>query len=141
MKVLPFTKLFIMKDEVVNILLDGMPVARFVAFYLVGLVGMLVLFARQVNQSIKTNPNTPDYFSWKRLFSATSITRLLLSVVVLALAVTHYEELMMRLFNVVESGPINVVGALILGVGIDKIVDGLVDTGTTVAGKALIKKK
>ncbi len=120
-----------MSEEIIKILLDDMPIARFIAFYIIALVGMFIFFAIQVNKAVKTNPNTPSKFSWKRLFSVTTVIRLVASILALAFAVVYYEELLVMIFNVEIAGPINAVGALILGVSIDKIVDGIIGAGET----------
>lgn len=122
-------------DQVVKEFLGDMPTARFILFYGIALFGMFVQFAIQVDKAIKTNPRTPNKFQWRRLFSLSSTMRLIASVGVLAIGVVNYEGLVGTVFNATEPGPINITGALILGLGIDKLVATAVGAGMNLATK------
>lgn len=132
-----------MDEEVYKLLLNGMPFKTFIVFYLSGLAGSLLFFLGNVYKSIKTDPTTPNRWSW-RAFIKGGI-RVLLSLISLAAAIIYFPDISPILFNIdngLELGAmvdINAKSAFLLGVGIDRIWKGLLSASESGA-KAVIKK-
>jgi mannose/fructose/N-acetylgalactosamine-specific phosphotransferase system component IIC len=122
-------------DEVAKVFLEGMPIANFILFYGIAVFGMFGAFAFQVDAAIKNNPKTPSKFEWKRLLSASSILRFIASLGFLAIAIPHYEGIIAQVFNAEVPGPINVPGALLLGIGIDQLAGRFIGKGANLFSK------
>ena len=144
-----------MDEEVIKLFLNDMPLKQFVVFYIVAIVGALMLFLKDLNRSLLHDTSTPYQFEWRYFWKG--LIRVVMAMVSLFFGVAYFKELSPYLFDIVvpeamvnqlgESGihdhdfqiQINVLSAFGLGVGVDKLMKGLV--GTADGGrKAIIKK-
>lgn len=134
-----------MEQEVYIVLLNGMPLSTFIAYYLIGIGGVLIFFLSNLHTAITTDPNTPNTWSWKAFIKGG--IRLTLALITLAFSIVYFKEMAPFLFNIAPDlitendtiVNINGFSSLLMGIGIDHICKGLISM--TYGGAKLIKKQ
>lgn len=79
-----------MEDDVRTILLNNMPVAQFVAYYLASLFGAFVWFLIKLLKGISTDRDTPQQFQWKYFWRG--FLKFIISVLVLPWVVIYFPD-------------------------------------------------
>jgi hypothetical protein len=114
-----------------------MSTARFFVMYACALLGMTMFFLGDVKQGVTSQAGTPRQFSFRVMWRLSG-KRIVISVIALFFVVIRYPELAGKIFGVEEGIPITVVGALIAGLSVDRIVDWVLKRGDE--GVAFIKR-
>lgn len=127
-----------MRSDVVNILLNGMEPARFVAMLLLAFAGAIVLFLSDVPNAIRNDPSSPDRFSFSYMLR-TGAPRLIMGFIVVCVAILFFPEISRLVFAMPNPPPINGAIAFLIGIGADAIVKCIVTYGRRPA-KYLFKK-
>lgn len=122
-----------MNDEITRYLLNDMPVAQFLAFYLSSLLGALIWFLAKTVYAIGYNAKTPAKFSPRHFWHGAA--KFLLTVLILPWAVIYFPDygpfLLTLLFEFPNASQdqldsivmnMNAGSALIIGFLIDMIV-------------------
>jgi len=126
-----------MEETIRDILFRDMSTARFLVMYGCALLGMIAFFLGDVKQGMKTNFATGSRFNWSTMWYMSG-KRIVLSVIALFFVVIRYPELAGKIFGIEEGIPITVVGALLAGLSVDRLVDFLLKRGGE--GIAVIKR-
>ena len=79
-----------MDEEVTKILLNGMPLAEFKAYYLASLMGALLWFIIKTWRGVYADPSTPSTFSWRYFWRG--LIKYGISVIALAWAVVYFSD-------------------------------------------------
>ena len=124
----------IMKEEVVNILLNGMSVPYFLAMYLAAWLGVLLFFLGHLLSAIKHNPETPGKFDWPTFWKMSGL-RFVIGGVAMAFAIIYFKDFSKLLFNIDTGLQVNGMVAFFIGLSIDNIVSGVLGY------KGIFKKK
>lgn len=106
-------------DDVVKILLNGIPLAHFIAFYIAGLVGALIMFGINVGQAIKNDKTTPNKFQLKLV--RFKMVRWMTTLLLLAVGIVFHKEILGVMLD--SSAPIDLTlwSALLAGMGTDQL--------------------
>ena len=128
-----------MNEEMQAILLNGMPLGEFVAYYLVGVVGIAFFFLSNLLTAIESDPNTPGTFRW--VYFIRGLIRVVLALMALGLGIIYFSELMQFIMEVPEGADVEINGfsALLLGIGVDGLSKKLVSV--SIGGYQGIKKQ
>ena len=126
-----------MEETIRDILFRDMSTARFFVMYACALAGMIMFFLGDVKQGVTYQAGTPKKFRFSVMWRLSG-KRIVISVIALFFVVIRYPELAGKILGVEDGIPITVVGALIAGLSVDRIVDWLLKRGGE--GVALIKK-
>lgn len=138
-----------MEEDVTKMLLQGITVGEFKVLYLVGIIGIIARFLYNLNSGIKKDPDTPYKFQFR--FFIKGLSRLVLSLIILALVVARFQEFSHLLVNIetsfaiptrlpdgneiVTAAGITAGGAFGAGLFIDDIVKRSVGKGNSVIKK------
>ena len=106
--------------EVIKILLDGMPVSRFIAYYLAMAGGAVVYFALDVSHSTRSNGSTPRKFNFWFMVQD-NVVRGLAVMIFMAASVIFYKDL----YGV----DLNIKLAFTSGLGIDALIGTVLKNG------------
>ena len=79
-----------MEDEVRTILLNGMPVVEFIAYYLAGLFGAFVWFLIKTLRAISKDPETAGRFQWRYFWRG--FVKFILTLIILPWVVIYFED-------------------------------------------------
>ena len=126
-----------MEETIRDILLRDMSTARFFVMYACALLGMIMFFFGDVKQGVDSQAGTPRKFSLSVMWRMSG-KRIVISVIALFFVVIRYPELAGKIFGIEEGIPITIVGALLAGLSVDRIVDFLLKRGGE--GIAVIKR-
>lgn len=124
--------------EVTRILLNGMPLAQFIAMFILAVLGVVVFFAKEVRNAIKYDKRTPDKFNFRQMFKMSAL-RILTGLIIIPIAIIYFGELSKMVFQIAEPLEMNGFVAFSLGMGIDRLVDGVLGYGKE--GKELFNHK
>ena len=105
--------------------LGDMPVVRFVALYIFALAGMILFYSADIAKAVKTDPKTPNKFSWRRLFTK-GLPRIVGNLIVLAIIVIFYGKLSVLFFNAEAPLALDGFSAVIMGAQSDMLVNKIV---------------
>ena len=103
------------------IILNGMDITHFFAYYTIALSGILIVFAYNVGDAVKYDRRSPDKFSWKRLFSFKMVLRFIINLLVLFYVITNMEAF--------AGSVVDVKLALLSGIGIDGLTKTIIGAG------------
>lgn len=117
-----------MNNEIIDILLNGLSLPFFLAMYISALVGVLVFFIREVLQGLKYDNRTSTKFNWKTMWQMSAL-RILVGMIGIAVSIVYFPEMSKILFQVEQPLEINGALAFIMGMSIDRVVDGLLGIG------------
>lgn len=141
--------LVIMDEDITRMLLQGITLTEFYVLFFVGIIGILARFLYNVKEGIKRDPNTPQEFRFRYFIKG--LSRLSLSLIILALVIARFQEFSYLLVDVDASftiptrlsdgNEIEVVagitagGAFMMGLFIDDIVKRFVGKGDKLISK------
>ena len=132
-----------MNDDVARVVLNGMPLTDFIAFYGIAVFVSLIMFIMKIHRGIKVDAKTPNKFSWRHFFKG--FTKLLVTLMAIAPAIIFFKDLSPFVLNLGLLGDVpegvdieivadvNAFTAFLIGFGIDRVLN-------TVSEKYLKKK-
>lgn len=129
-----------MDEEVYSLLLNGMPLKTFLGMFLMGVIGALLFYLGKIYKAL--NPNTP-----KLKLSVRDVIRglikMILSLSSLAVFIIYFKEMSPFFLNIADTDhehivDINGKSALLLGLGIDRLWNTLLNLG---AGATKLKTR
>lgn len=106
------------EGELVKEFLGDMPAARFIAMFVIALLGMLLFFATDVAKAIKYDKTTPKSWSW-RAFFAKGALRLVINTIFVAVGVVFYSEIAEVIMGAEQTPVINGFAAFMMGTQAD----------------------
>ena len=106
-------------ENVVEILLNGIPATQFIAFYIAGLVGIVISFGINVSQSVKNDKATPNKFVWVKL--KFKLIRWLTSLLVLAVGIVFNKEILAAGLESASPIELTLWASLLVGMGTDQL--------------------
>ena len=117
-----------MNEDVVNVLLNGMPFAEFIGYYVWAFIGAMLLFWISVGKQIRSNPDTPNTWSWPHIRKG--LSKMPLTMILLAIAIVFWNpQISGMLFE--EPTKLTLWSAFfIIGFGSEKIKDGIFGGGS-----------
>lgn len=108
-----------MEEDVVQILLNGIPLNQFIAFYIAGLVGAIISFGINVGQAVKKNTSTPSKFQWRTLkFKA---LRWVTSLLLLAVGIIFNKEILGAALESTSTIELTLWSSLLVGMSTDQL--------------------
>jgi len=129
---------YAMNGEVKDILLNGMEIPFFIAMLLLSFAGVIVFFTIEVIKSIKYDMRTPKKFDFKTMIKM-SCLRILLAIIVIPISIVYFGDMSKLIFQITDPLEMNGFVAFILGVSIDRLIDGIIG-GSKESYKYLTKK-
>jgi TRAP-type C4-dicarboxylate transport system permease large subunit len=108
-----------MEEDVVKILLNGIPISQFIAFYIAGLVGAIISFGINVGQAVKNDQSTPNKFQWNRL--KIKAMRWVTSLLLLAVGIIFNKEILGAGLNSETTIELTLWSAFLVGMGTDQL--------------------
>jgi hypothetical protein len=106
-------------DEVVKILLNGIPLTKFIAFYIVGLVGAIISFGINVGQAVRRDKSTPSKFKFSHL--KIKFIRWVTTILLLAVGIVFNKEILGGVFESETSIELTLWSSLLVGMSTDQI--------------------
>lgn len=115
-----------MNEEMQAVILNGMPLGQFVAYYLVGVFGIAFFFLSNLLKAIETDPTTPRTFQW--IYFVKGLIRVVLALMALAFGIVYFSELMGYIVDVPQGAEVEITGfsALLVGISVDQLSKKLV---------------
>ena len=114
-----------MDSEVTRILLNGMEIPFFIAMLLLAFAGAIVFFIREIMKSMKYDNRTPNKFNFKTMWRM-SVLRILLAIILIPISIVYFGDLSKIVFHIENPLEINGFVAFTLGMGIDRLIEGVV---------------
>ena len=108
-----------MEEEIGKLLLNGVPLPQFIAFYIAGSVGAVFSFAINVGSDIKKDKATPGKFS-KAHFKV-KIWRFVSAIITLALIIVFNKEILGFLLASEGAVELTLWSSFVSGMGADRI--------------------
>jgi len=106
-------------DDVVQILLNGIPLSQFIAFYIAGLGGVIISFGINVHQAVKHDNTTHQKFKWVDLkFKA---IRWATSILLLAVGIVFNKEILAAGLESASPIELTLWASLLVGMGLDQL--------------------
>jgi len=105
--------------SVLEILLNGIPLHQFFAFYIAGLVGIMISFGIHVHQSVKNDAATPNKFVWVKL--KFKLIRWMTSLLLLAVGIVFNKEILAAGLESAAPIELKVWSAFLVGMGLDQL--------------------
>lgn len=115
-------------EQLKEILLNGMSLPFFLAMFILAILGVMVFFAREVIHAIKYDNRTPEKFNFKLMLKMSAL-RIFIGLVIIAVSIIYFGEISKLVFQVENPLEINGFIAFSLGLGIDRLVDGVLGWG------------
>jgi len=106
-------------DDVVSILLNGIPLHQFIAFYIAGLVGAIISFGINVGQAVKKDASTPKKFNWKVL--KVKSVRWMTTLLLLAIGIIFNKEILGAALNSEATIELTLWASLLVGMSTDQL--------------------
>lgn len=106
-------------DDVVKILLNGIPLSQFIAFYIAGLVGALITFGINIGQAVKKDVTTPNKFQLKKV--RFRLVRWMTTLLLLAVGIVFHKEILGVLLDSTTPIDLTLWSALLAGMGTDQL--------------------
>ena len=108
-----------MEEDVVKILLNGIPLNQFIAFYIAGLVGAAISFGINVGQAVKKNTTTPSDFRWRKL--KVKAIRWMTSFLLLAVGIVFNKEILGAALDSATPIELTLWASLLVGMSTDQL--------------------
>lgn len=108
-----------MEEDVVKILLNGVPLNQFIAFYIAGGVGAILSFAINVGEAVKKDKATPSKFQLSKL--KLKALRILGAVISLAAGIVFWPQISGFLLSSETPIELTLWSAFIVGMGADQL--------------------
>ena len=105
-----------------------MPVAKFIAMLILAVLGVVVFFAKEVLNAVRYDCRTPTKFNFGMMFKMSAL-RIFIGLIIIPVAVVYFGEMSQMIFQIHEPLEINGFVAFMLGMGIDRLVDGVIGYG------------
>ena len=112
-------------DEITKILLNGMGLSFFFAMLICAFAGIVIFFTIEVIKAIKYDMRTPKKFDYRTLFKM-SLLRMLIAVILVPLSIAYFGDMSKLVFGITDPLEINGFVAFVMGISIDKIIDGVI---------------
>jgi len=109
-------------QNVTQILLNGVPLAVFIAFYIAGIIGVFISYAINVAFAVKNDPTTSNKF--KRSEFKVKVLRVVLALLLLAVGIIFPEQIWGFVFHSDAPIQLNLWSAFMTGMGTDRIGKG-----------------
>lgn len=106
-------------DDIVKILLNGIPLSQFIAFYIVGLVGAFISFGINVGLAVKKDAATPNKFSPRKL--RFKLIRWATSLLLLAVGIVFNKEILAAGLESASQIELKLWSALLVGMSTDQL--------------------
>lgn len=106
-------------DDVVKLLLNGIPLHQFIAFYIAGLVGALITFGINVGQAVKNDTTTPNKFQLKKV--KFKLVRWMTTLLLLAVGIIFNKEIFGAMLNSETPIELTLWSSLLAGMGTDQL--------------------
>jgi len=106
-------------DNVITILLNGIPATQFIAFYIAGLVGVFLSFGINVGQAVKRTNATPNTFKWVNL--KFKFIRWSTSLLLLAVGIVFNKEILGAGLESASPIELTLWASLLVGMGTDQL--------------------
>jgi len=106
-------------EEVTKILLNGISIPNFIAFYIMGVAGAIVSLGFSVESGIRKNTTTPNKFSWGALKVKTG--RIIIAAITIALGIIFNKEILSFMFSSEAPVELTLWSSLIVGMGWDRL--------------------
>lgn len=106
-------------NDVVSILLNGIPLSQFIAFYIAGLVGALITFGINVGQAVKKDTVTPNKFKFKKL--RFRLIRWMTTLLLLAVGIIFNKEIFGAMLSSETPIELTLWSSLLAGMGTDQL--------------------
>lgn len=106
-------------DDVVKILLNGIPATQFIAFYIAGLVGAVLSFGINVGQAVKKDTSTPNTFQWAKV--KVKATRWMTTILLLAVGIVFNKEILGAALNSEAPIELTLWASLLVGMSTDQL--------------------
>jgi uncharacterized membrane protein len=105
-----------------QVLLNGMPIAEFVQFYIVAMIGVLFFFIGRVYGAINLDKSTPFEWSWRHFMRG--FIKLIGTLVIVPLGIVYFKDFAPWVLDLGEGGvaELNGKSALLWGMGADAAV-------------------
>jgi TRAP-type C4-dicarboxylate transport system permease large subunit len=104
---------------VLEILLNGLSPSQFFAFYIAGLVGVVISFGIHVGQAVKKDPKTAPKFQLRELkFKA---IRWVTSLLLLAVGIVFNKEILSAGLESTATIELTLWASLLVGMGTDRL--------------------
>jgi len=108
-----------MEEDVVKILLNGIPLNTFIAFYIAGLVGTFISFGINVGQAVKKSTTTPNTFKWVNV--KFKLIRWVTSLLLLAVGIVFNKEILGAGLESASPIELTLWASLLVGMGTDQL--------------------
>lgn len=108
-----------MDEEVYKILLNGVPLHQFIAFYIAGAGGALLMFIINVGQAVRKDESTAFKFKWSEL--KIKALRVLGTVITLAALIVFWPQISSLILASETPIDLTVYSAFICGMGADQL--------------------
>lgn len=105
--------------NVVQILLNGISVSQFIAFYIAGIVGAIISFGINIGQAVKKNVATPNTFQWNRL--KVKSVRWMTTLLLLAVGIVFNKEILGAALDSASPIELTLWSALLVGMSTDQL--------------------
>ena len=117
-----------MKEDVTQVLLNGMTIPFFIAMLILALAGVIVFFIREIIRAMKYDKRTPEKFDFKTMFKMSAL-RILASLIIIPITIIYFGDMSRIVFGIAEPLQMNGFVAFLLGMSIDRLVDGVLGWG------------
>ena len=114
---------FIMDENITKVLLNGMPYAEFIGYYIWAFIGAMLLFWISVRKAINNDPVTPTKWSWAHIWKG--VSKIPLTMVIMAVSIIFWNP---QISNLLFEEPTELTlwsSFFIIGFGSEKIKDGI----------------
>lgn len=108
-----------MEENVAKILLNGVPLNQFIAFYIAGAVGGILSFAINVGEAVKKNSTTPSKFQWSKL--KFKVLRIVGAMISLAAGIVFWPQISSFMLSSETPIELTLWSAFIVGMGADQL--------------------
>jgi len=114
-----------MEGEVTKILLNGMEIPFFIAMLICEFAGIIVFFAIGVIHAIRYDVRTPNKFNFRIIWKM-SLMRIILAVIIVPISIIYFGDFSKLVFQIDTPLQINGFVAFIMGVSIDRLIEGII---------------
>ena len=108
-----------MEEDVVTILLNGIPLNQFIAFYIAGLVGAFISLGINIGQAVKNDKTTPKKFTLKKLKVKT--IRWVTTLLLLAVGIIFNKEILGAALESATTIELTLWSSLLVGMSTDQL--------------------
>lgn len=127
-----------MKEETINLFLNGLEVNHFLVFYAWAVLGGVLSFFYTVDQRIKFAQDSPNKWSWPHFFMG--MKRVFTTIIGMAIFIIFWDNISQFLFEAESKIELTPWAAfLFIGIGFDKLSEKIFGKGKEYINK--MKKK